>query len=74
MLLHAGAAGADASYVNQPVEQASVRTELQHRLRLTGAAQLVLRLGVSSGIPPTRRRAARDVTFHDDGPDRTDCT
>lgn len=58
----------------QRATPASVRTELQHRLRLTGAAQLVLRLGVSSGIPPTRRRAATDVTFHDDRPDRTDGT
>ena len=69
VLLHARVAGANASYLTQPVEEAAVRVELQEQLRLPGAAQLVLRLGVGSRTPPTGRRSASDVTFHDTGSD-----
>lgn len=72
VLLHARVAGADASYLNQPVEEPAVRVELADALRLPGVAQLVLRLGVGSGASPTGRRRTSDVVFHADARERHD--
>ncbi|MBK5307168.1 MAG: hypothetical protein JJD92_10810 [Frankiaceae bacterium] len=61
VLLHATTAGANASYLNQPVEDVALRAELRDQLQLTGFAQLVLRIGVGAQVPPTPRRYLRDL-------------
>ncbi len=68
VLLCAAAAGASASYLNQPVEVPAMRTELRSMLGLTGEAQLVLRLGAGGPVPPTPRRKHAEVTLRADGP------
>jgi hypothetical protein len=61
VLLHATLAGANASYLNQPVEDAALRAELREHLNLPGFAQLVLRMGVGAHVPATPRRYLRDL-------------
>lgn len=67
VLLCAAAAGAHASYLNQPVEESAIRNEMRSALSLTGHAQLVLRLGMGGRVEATPRRDANRVTFHTDG-------
>jgi nitroreductase len=66
VLLRAAAAGASASYLNQPVEETAIRAELRDDLRLPGPAQVVLRLGAGGIVPRTPRRTVDDVTFSAD--------
>jgi hypothetical protein len=61
VLLHATVAGANASYLNQPVEDVALRAELRDHLQLSGFPQLVLRIGVGADVPPTPRRYLRDL-------------
>jgi len=61
MLLRATVAGASASYLNQPIEEAAIRSELRDQLELNGVGQLVVRLGVGGSVPPTPRRYLRDL-------------
>ncbi|MCU1591907.1 MAG: Nitroreductase, partial [Frankiales bacterium] len=61
MLLHATAAGANSSYLNQPVEEVAMRSELRDHLQLDGVAQLVLRVGVGGHVAATPRRYLRDL-------------
>jgi hypothetical protein len=61
VLLRATARGANASYLNQPVEAESLRGQLRDQLRLPGVAQLVLRLGAGAEVAPTPRRAVDDL-------------
>ena len=63
VLLHAAAAGASASYLNQPVEDAAIRAELRGQLDLPGIPQLVLRIGIGGHVTPTARRDPEDLTF-----------
>ena len=63
VLLHATVAGASASYLNQPVEEAAIRAELRDQLSLPGTAQLVLRLGAGGPVLPTPRRDPGELTF-----------
>jgi hypothetical protein len=63
VLLRAAVAGASASYLNQPVEETAIRAELRDDLRLSGPAQVVLRLGAGGIVPRTPRRSIDDVTF-----------
>lgn len=65
LLLEATCAGANASYLNQPVEDAAIRAELRDDLELAGIPQLVLRLGVGGDVPPTPRRYLRDLISRD---------
>ena len=60
VLLEATVAGANASYLNQPVEVPGLRHELRSDLRLEGFPQLVLRLGAGGQVMPTPRRAVED--------------
>jgi hypothetical protein len=64
LLLRATLAGANSSFLNQPVEEAAIRSQLRDQLSLTGVAQLVLRLGVGGEVLPTPRRYLRDVIHH----------
>lgn len=61
MLLRATVAGANASYLNQPIEHAAIRSELRDQLQLEGVGQLVVRLGRGGPVPPTPRRYLRDL-------------
>jgi hypothetical protein len=61
VLLEATLAGANASYLNQPVEVPGLRQELRSHLLLAGPAQLVLRLGAGGQVLPTPRRAVEDI-------------
>jgi hypothetical protein len=60
VLLAAALAGANASYLNQPVEVPGLRHELRADLRLEGFPQLVLRLGAGGHVQPTPRRPVED--------------
>jgi hypothetical protein len=61
MLLRATIAGASASYLNQPIEEAAIRCELRDQLQLHGVGQVVVRLGKGGLVPPTPRRYLRDL-------------
>jgi len=61
VLLEATTAGANASYLNQPVEVTSLRTALRSDLRLTGDPQLVLRIGAGTSVLPTPRRPVEEM-------------
>jgi hypothetical protein len=63
VLLEATTAGANASYLNQPIEVQSLRAELRSDLRLPGEPQLVLRIGAGGEVSPTPRRAVDDITL-----------
>ena len=63
VLLCTSDVGAAASYLNQPVEEAAIRSQLRTALNLAGEAQVVLRLGVGGDVPPTARREPEDITF-----------
>lgn len=56
ILLTTTAAGAAASYLNQPVEDVPSRVLLREQLDLPGVPQLVLRLGIGGPVTPTARR------------------
>lgn len=62
VLLTACRAGLQASYLNQPVQMASLRTRLQRLADTPGTPQLLLRLGYADGeLPPAPRRLLEDV-------------
>lgn len=58
VLLRAAVWGANASYLNQPVEVRSLRSELRDQLDLPGVAQLVRRIGIGGEVAPPPRRDA----------------
>jgi hypothetical protein len=61
VLLQATLAGANASYLNQPIEDTALRTQLREHLWLPGVPQAVLRIGVGAEVAPTPRRPLDDV-------------
>ena len=62
VLLKAHAAGLQASFLNQPVEVASLRPKLRQLLGRTGFPQILLRLGVPpEEIPASARRRPDEV-------------
>lgn len=61
VLLLACARGLQASYLDQPIEIAALRTRVRELLRLSGAPQLILRLGFGDGVPATPRRPVEEV-------------
>jgi nitroreductase len=67
VLLRAAMSGANASYLNQPVEEPRIRAMLRDDLALDGVPQLVLRMGVGAHVPPTPRRPVDGVTLNTAG-------
>lgn len=65
VLLRSTLAGANASYLNQPIEDPAIRAELREHLGLDGFAQLVLRIGIGAEVPPTPRRYLHDLIQRD---------
>lgn len=61
LLLRAALAGANSSYLNQPIEEPAIRAQLRDQLRLDGVPQLVLRLGIGGDVEPTPRRSLTDL-------------
>lgn len=61
VLLRATMEGAQASYLNQPIEQPPLRHQLQEDLALPGPPQLVLRLGAGGVVRTPPRRACELV-------------
>lgn len=64
VLLHATVAGANASFLNQPIEHAALRQVLREQLQLEGFPQLVMRLGRGGEVTPPPRRTQTDLVFH----------
>lgn len=60
ILLKAQANGLQASYLNQPIQVASLRPKLQSLLGRTGFAQILLRLGFPTDQPDTVPRRSLD--------------
>jgi nitroreductase len=61
ILLTLTAAGATASYLNQPIEVDGLRTRLREAVALRGMPQLLLRFGFGPKLGPTVRRSVEDV-------------
>lgn len=59
--LTTAAAGFSMSYLNQPVEIASLRSDLQKQMQEQGVPQLVLRFGRALRQPETPRRPVAEV-------------
>ncbi len=64
VLLLATVNGANASYLNQPVEHDPTRVQLRDQLGLAGVPQLVLRLGRGGVVTPPARRPQDDLVVH----------
>lgn len=61
VLLRLTADGLAASFLNQPIEVASLRPLVAEALGRTGHADVLLRVGYAPPAPPTGRRALNDV-------------
>ena len=61
LLLDATAAGLVASFLNQPIEVPRLRSSLARALSVSGAPQLLLRLGYAARTAPTPRRALDEM-------------
>jgi hypothetical protein len=61
LLLTATTRGISASFLNQPIEVAALRPELESVLEMTGHAQLLVRLGYSTPSEGTPRRSVEEV-------------
>ena len=61
VLAHAAASWVFATLYSQPLESAPTRALIRSRLRLAGAPQLLLQLGLAGTTRPTARRAPADM-------------
>lgn len=61
ILLTAETAGVAVSYLNQPIEIASLRAGLRRTLRLSGFPQAILRFGFGPAVEPTPRRPLDEI-------------
>ncbi|MBW4718421.1 nitroreductase family protein [Saccharothrix sp. SC076] len=61
LLLTATSLGLSASFMSQPIEVRQVRDELRRLLGGSVVPQALLRVGYGSPVPPTPRRAVRDL-------------
>ena len=68
VLLQAAASGVMASFLNQPIEVADLRSSLARAIGIPSVPQLVLRLGYPLQSRGTPRRPVNQVVFKDRGP------
>lgn len=61
LLLRSQAVGLAASFLNQPIEIPSLRSQLGKLLHASGFPQILLRLGFGSEVKPTARRGVDEV-------------
>ena len=62
LLLSASRAGLQASYLNQPIQTASLRPKLQHAIGAIGFPQVLLRIGFpKEDLPAAPRRTLKSV-------------
>ena len=61
ILLHACAEGVQASFLNQPIEVAVLRTSLRDLIDHRGFPQLVFRMGYGTEVPATPRRSVSEI-------------
>jgi hypothetical protein len=65
VLLRARVEGVWASFLNQPIEVAALRTHLRDLLERKGSPQLLLRMGYGQDVRPTPRRTPGEVLMRD---------
>ena len=65
VLAHAAARWVFATLYSQPLESAPTRTLIRSRLRLPGAPQLLLQLGLAGTTRPTARRPPADMMIRE---------
>jgi hypothetical protein len=65
VLLHARAENVWSSFLNQPIEVATLRPKVKALLKEAGVPQLVLRMGYGQEIKPTPRRPSAEVLTKD---------
>lgn len=63
LLLDLTAAGLAASFFNQPIEVATLRTQLRTALGLSGWPQMMFRVGYGEHVPAAPRRLLSDVVM-----------
>ena len=63
VLLKLTTEGLSASFLNQPIEVAKLRPQLQELLDLEGHPQLLLRIGYGPEVQPTPRRGVKEVLY-----------
>lgn len=61
VLLRSQAVGLAASFLNQPIEVPSLRSQLSQSLSASGFPQILLRLGFGCEVKPTARRGVDEV-------------
>lgn len=66
VLLHAQANGVGSSMLNQPIEVVELRPQLGELFGRAGYPQVLLRLGYGPEVPPTPRRAVRNLLLKHD--------
>lgn len=65
LLLLGQAVGVSASYLNQPIQEAKLRSQLKTLLKRQGYPQILLRFGFGTEVKPTPRRPVREVLRYD---------
>jgi hypothetical protein len=63
LLLRGQAVGLSASFLNQPIQVPSLRSQLRQIINETGYPQILLRLGFGVEVKPTPRRAVEEVLY-----------
>lgn len=66
VLLHAQANGVAASFLNQPLENEALRTELVGLIGHECSPQVILRLGYGPDVAPTPRRGVHELLIQHD--------
>jgi hypothetical protein len=65
VLLLGQAVGVSASFLNQPIQVAELRSQLKALLNISGYPQILLRFGFGTEIKPTPRRAVSEVLLYE---------
>ncbi|MEC4815023.1 MAG: nitroreductase [Scytonema sp. PMC 1069.18] len=65
VLLLGQAVGVSASFLNQPIQVAELRSQLQTIIKTPGYPQILLRLGFGTEINPTPRRSVTELLVYE---------